>query len=213
MKYTPKPPVSVEAKSQEWSVDLAWQAERQDYIENYAVYRDSDDENVPPILLGKTKETVFSEGGLDSDTDYTYLVSAFSIDGVESERVPVETSTIVATKPPLEIEIIQMSDIFSNTYKIYENEGIGKVKLTNNTRNEILALKLAFSIKEYMDYPSELEIKSIPPGQSTEIILKAVFNNRILEVTEDTPVQTELKASYFENQKQRVFVMHNAITL
>jgi NHL repeat len=209
LKYTPKPPVSVEAKSQEWSVDLAWQVEQQDYVENYAVYRDSDDENVPPILLGKTKETIFTEGGLDSDTDYTYLVSAFSIDGVESERVPVDTSTIVATKPPLEIEIIKMSDIFSNTYKIYENEGIGKVKLTNNTRNEILALKLAFSIKEFMDYPSELEIKSIPPGQSSEIILKAVFNNRILEVTEDTPVQTELKASYFENQKQRVFFMHN----
>ncbi len=213
LKYTPKPPVSVQANSQEWSVDLAWQVEKQDYIEHYAVYRDSDDEGVPPTFLGSTKETRFSEGGLDSDTEYTYLVSAVSIDGVESERVPVDTSTIVATKPPLEIEIIRMSDIFSNTYKIYENEGIGTVKLTNNTRNEILALKLAFSIKEYMDYPSELEIKSIPPGQSSEITLKAVFNNRILEVTEDTPVQTELKASYFENQKQRVFFKHNAINL
>jgi sugar lactone lactonase YvrE/TPR repeat protein len=213
LKYTPKPPVSVEAKSQEWSVDLSWQAERQDYLDSYAVYRDSDDEGASPIFLGNTKETKFSEEGLDSDTEYTYLVSAISIDGVESERVPVDTSTIVATRPPLEIEIIKMSDIFSNTYKIYENEGIGKVKLTNNTRNEILALKLAFSIKEYMDYPSELEIKSIPPGQSSEIILKAVFNNRILEVTEDTPVQTELRASYFENQKQRVFVRNNAINL
>jgi DNA-binding beta-propeller fold protein YncE len=213
LKYTPKPPVSVDAKSQEWSVDLSWQAERQDFFDHYAVYRDSDEEDVPPVFLGNTKETKFSEEGLESDTEYTYLVSAFSIDGVESERVAVDVSTLVATKPPLEIEIIKMSDIFSNTYKIYENEGIGKVKLTNNTRNEIRALKLAFSIKEYMDYPSELEIKSIPPGQSTEITLKAVFNNRILEVTEDTPVQTELKASYFENQKQRVFVRNNAINL
>src|SRR6185369_3855537 len=79
LKYTPKPPASVEAKSQEWSVDLSWQVERQDYLEHYAVYRDSDDEDVPPVFLGNTKETRFSEEGLDSDTEYTYLVSAISI--------------------------------------------------------------------------------------------------------------------------------------
>ncbi len=31
--------------------------------------------------------------------------------------------------------------------------------------------------------------------------LRAVFNNRILEVTEDTPVQTEIKVSYYKGQE------------
>lgn len=213
LKYTPKPPISLDAKSQEWSVDLTWQTESQAYFDYFAVYRDSDEEDAPPTLLTKTKEMKFSEGGLDSDTLYTYLISAVSIDGVESERVPIDISTIVATRPPMEIDIIEMQDIFSNTYKIYENEGIGKVRLTNNTREEIVALKLAFTIKEYMDFPTEIEIKSLPPKQSVEIALKAVFNNRILEVTEDTPVQTELKATYFENQKQRAFSRNNTVQL
>lgn len=213
LKFTPQPPVSLEGISQEWSVDLSWKSEVKAFIDYYTVYRDSDYEDAPPILLGKTKETTFSEGGLESDTLYTYLVGAVSIDGVESELVAVDISTIVATKPPLEIDIVEMSDIFSNTYKIYENEGIGKVRLTNNTRNEIVSLKLAFNIKEYMDFATEIEIKSLPPRQSSEITLKAVFNNRILEVTEDTPVQTELKASYFENQKQRSFSKNNTINL
>lgn len=212
-KYTPAPPANLQAKSQEWSVDLTWQSDRQNYVDHYAVYRDSDEEDVPPLFLASTKEPAFSEGGLESDTDYTYLVSTVSVDGVESERIPVDISTIVATKPPLEIDILEMNDIFSNTYKIYENEGIGKVRLTNNTRDEIGTLKLAFNIKEYMDFPTELEVKNLPPRGSRDVVLKAVFNNKILEVTEDTPVQTELKASYYENQKQRSFSKNNTINL
>lgn len=213
IKFTPSPPTYLEATSQEWSVDLTWKSAGESYIEHYAVYRDSDENDVPPTFLGTTKGLTFSEGGLDSDTLYTYLVSAVSIDGVESETVPIDISTIVATKAPLEIDIIEMQDIFSNTYKIYENEGIGKIRLTNNTRAEIDALKLAFNIKEYMDFPTEIEIKNIPPKQSREIILRAVFNNKILDVTEDTPVQTELKATYFENQKQRSFSKNNTVNL
>jgi DNA-binding beta-propeller fold protein YncE len=212
-KFTPKPPTNLSAKSLEWSVDLSWQVTGEDYVDYYAVYRDSDEDGVPPIFLGKTKDNSFSEGGLDSDTLYTYLVSAVSIDGVESEQVPIDISTIVATKPPLEIDIIEMQDIFSNTYKIYENEGIGTVRLTNNTRDEIGPLKLAFNIKEFMDFPTEIEIRSLSPREIRDVVLKAVFNNKILDVTEDTPVQTELKASYFENQKQRSFSKNNTVNL
>ncbi|NVN99719.1 MAG: tetratricopeptide repeat protein [Geobacteraceae bacterium] len=212
LKFTPKPPTSLKAESQEWSVDLSWSADAKAYIDHYTIYRNSEKDG-SPILIGTTKDLFYTEGGLDSFKAYTYLVSAVSIDGVESERVPVNISTIVATRPPLEIDIIEMNDIFSNTYKIYENEGIGKVRLTNNTRNEIVALKLAFTVKEYMDFPTEVEIKSLPPKQATDLTLKAVFNNKILDVTEDTPVQTELKASYFENQKQHSFSRNNTINL
>lgn len=212
LKYTPKPPTSLKAESQEWSVDLSWSSDAKAFIDHYAIYRSSEKDG-SHIPVGTTKELNYTEGGLDSFKSYTYFVSAVSIDGVESERIPVNISTIVATRPPLEIDIVEMSDIFSNTYKIYENEGIGKIRLTNNTRSEIVALKLAFTVKEYMDFPTEVEVKSLPPKQTAELTLKAVFNNKILDVTEDTPVQTELKASYFENQKQRSFSRNNTINL
>jgi tetratricopeptide (TPR) repeat protein len=40
------------------------------------------------------------------------------------------------------------------------------------------------------------------PGQSEEIALKAVFNNSILTLTEDSSVQALIEASYFENGKR-----------
>lgn len=212
-KYTPPPPANLEAKSLEWSVDLFWQATDKSHVDYYAVYRDSDVKDAPPLLLGKTREYAFSDAGLDSDTPYRYLVSTVSIDGIESEPAVITIKTMIATRPPLELDIIELQDIFSNTYKIYENEGIGKVRLTNNTRDEIVTLKLAFHIKEFMDFPTEIELKHVPPGKSQDITLKAVFNNKILDVTEDTPVQTELKASYFQNQTQRSFSKNNTVNL
>ncbi|MRR15879.1 MAG: hypothetical protein EG826_05425, partial [Deltaproteobacteria bacterium] len=209
LKYTPPPPIGLEAQSQEWSVDLVWKMRKEDYIDHYNIYRDGDGS----ALIARTKTGAFSEGGLEPDTSYTYLVSAVSIDEVESEHVPVSIRTQVAIKAPLEIDILEMSDIFSNTYKIYENEGIGKVRLTNNTRNPIATLKLAFNIKEYMDFPTEAEIRNLQPKESREVAFKAVFNNKILEVTEDTPVQTELKVSYYENQKLRSYSKNNALRL
>ncbi len=56
-----------------------------------------------------------------------------------------------------------------------------------------------------MDFSSEMEIKDLQPRTSKDLILKAVFNNKILNVTEDTPVQTEIKASYYENNQLHKF--------
>ncbi len=209
MKYTPPSPVELKAASQEWSVNLSWNMTRTDHIDHYRIYRDRDGDP----LLGQPKTNTFTEGGLESDVSYTYQVSAVSIDGLESDPVAVTIRTLVAVKPPLEIDILQMSDIFSNTYKIYETEGIGKVRLTNNTQDPIPALKLAFHIKEYMDFPTEAEVKNLLPGESREIIFKAVFNNKILEVTEDTPVQTELTAAYYVNQKLRRYSKSHTVKL
>ncbi len=198
-KYTPPAPADLQARSQEWSVDLTWKMPKTDHIDHYNVYREREGE----ALVAQPKTEAFSEGGLESDASYTYQVTAVSIDGMESDPVVVNIRTVVAAKPPLEMEIRELSDIFSNTYKIYETEGIGKVRLTNNTRDPIVSLKLAFSIKEFMDFPTDCEVKNLLSGETREIVFKAVFNNRILEVTEDTPVQAELTATYYVNQKPR----------
>ena len=46
-----------------------------------------------------------------------------------------------------------------------------------------------------------------------EIAVKAVFNNRILEVTEDTPVQTKLKVSYYANGDLRDYSSNHTINV
>lgn len=212
-KYKTLAPKMLTAASLEWSVDLNWVANQDNFTSHYVIYRKEDNEKSKLEYVGETKGTSFSDGKLESDSPYSYSVAAISTDGMESDFTCIKARTLVATKPPLQLDVIDMSNIFSNTYKIYENEGIGRILLTNNTRSQIDSLKLAFTIKSFMDFPSEVEIKNLPPQSSREIPLKAVFNNKILEVSEDTPVQAEVMVTYYENQKPRSYSKSHTITL
>ncbi|MEN8142397.1 MAG: tetratricopeptide repeat protein, partial [Thermodesulfobacteriota bacterium] len=151
------------------------------------------------------KESNFIDSGLSSDTGYTYMVSAVSSDGEVSDHAVIETATRMATKPPLEIDVVKMEEVFSNTYKKYETDGVGSIKVTNNTGTIIEKITISFTIKDFMDFPSEMKIESLPPGESQVLLIKAVFNNNILSVTEDTAVQTALEASFYENEQVRKF--------
>jgi hypothetical protein len=213
VRYKPSSPANLRSQSQEWSVDLQWEPNKEKFIDHYNVYRGYDEDDDPPELVGRPTSPSFLDHGLESSTAYVYSVAAVSSDGVESERTAINVGTLVATKPPLEIEVLAMSDIFSNTYKIYENEGIGKVRLVNNTRDQIGSLKLSFAVKEFMDFPSEIEIRELGALETREVALKAVFNNKILDVTEDTPVQTEITLTYYENDDPRVFSKNHTINL
>lgn len=212
-RYRTAAPKGFAATSLEWSIDLHWEPNQESYTDRYLIYRKEENDKGIFQLVGETKSTSFSDGKLESDTSYIYAISAMSSDGQESDQSTIKVKTLVATKPPLQIDIIEMSNIFSNTYKIYENEGIGRILLTNNTGSQIDALKLAFTIKSYMDFPSEVEIKDLPPRSSREIPLKAVFNNKVLEISEDTPVQAEIMVTYYENQKPRSFSKSHTVTL
>jgi tetratricopeptide (TPR) repeat protein len=55
-----------------------------------------------------------------------------------------------------------------------------------------------------MDYGTDTIIPRLNPGQKVELPLKAVLNNRILGVTEDTPIQAEFTLTYFDNGKEEV---------
>jgi len=54
-------------------------------------------------------------------------------------------------KQPLEIEVLKLRDIFSNTYKLYEEDGVGRIKLTNNTDKPMDSIKVSFVLKNVMD--------------------------------------------------------------
>jgi hypothetical protein len=122
-------------------------------------------------------------------------------------------TTQVFSQPPLEIEVVKLSNIFSNSYKIYERDGIGRLKVTNNTDKTIEKIHINFVLKNFMDYPTEMKIAQLPPGASEELVLKAVFNNSILTMTEDSSVQAELEASYFENGKKVAYSRSTTVTV
>ncbi len=198
-KYVPPALESVKVETTPWQVKLSWTAADAKYFSAYRIYQ-KDGEAFTKI--GEIIQPEFIKDALTPETKYTYYVTTFSSDGTESEKVAVDATTQVFNRPPLEIDVVQLRDVFSNSYKLYERDGIGRIKLTNNTNKTMERLKVTFQLRDFMDFPTESKLDKLLPGQSEEVALKAVFNNSILTLTEDSSVQALIEASYFENGKR-----------
>ncbi|MFZ5563050.1 MAG: fibronectin type III domain-containing protein [Thermodesulfobacteriota bacterium] len=205
-KLTADPPAAVTAAPQDFSVDLAWQPSASAHLAEYIVYRNKEE-------VARVRETAFTDTGLAPETEYVYDVASVSVDGVVSAPVSATVTTRVTTRPPVEIDVLELSNIFSNTYKTYETNGIGKIHIRNNTKDLISRLNVLFTIKNFMDFPSETVLTDLGPGKGETIPLKAVFNDKILEVTEDTPVQTEITASYYVSGQLKTFAVKQSINV
>jgi tetratricopeptide (TPR) repeat protein len=101
--------------------------------------------------------------------------------------------------PQLLLSDLNLQKVFSSAYKKYQDQSIGSVKLQNVSATDYGNLKLSFQIKEFMDFPTSVEIPIIGGGEIQEIPIKATFNNKILEVDEDTGVQVEVKLTYLRD--------------
>ncbi len=199
LKFVPPPVDTVQVQTTPWQVKMNWTAADAKYFSAYRIYQ-KDGETFNRI--GEVTQPEFIKDALLPETKYTYYISTFSSDGTESERVAVDATTQIFNRPPLEIDVVQLHDVFSNSYKTYEREGVGKIKLTNNTNKSMERIKVTFQLRDFMDFPTETKLDKLLPGMSEEVALKAVFNNGILTLTEDSSVQAMIEASYFENGKR-----------
>ena len=201
-KYAPPQPENVQLAPTTTRLKLSWRPISSRYLTGYVVYK-KDGEKFTRIA--ETTAPEFQLEGLIPGTAYTYYLSARGVDGLESDKLPVQASTLADNRAPLEIDAAELHNIFSNTYKIYEQDGVGRIKLTNNTNSPMADIKVSFVLNNFMDFPTESRIDALAPGEVREVTLKAVFNNNILSLTEDTPVQAKLEASYFENGQPRAY--------
>lgn len=101
--------------------------------------------------------------------------------------------------PSVEASMRDVKEVFANIYKFYADEPVGTLILRNNTNNEYKSIRATFSIKGYMDYPTEAVIDRLGPKEEQAIPIKAVFNNNVLELTDNTLLQSEIEVRYKEN--------------
>jgi sugar lactone lactonase YvrE len=210
LKYTPPPLQEIKAEATTARVRISWKALDAKLVTGYVVYQK---EGEKFNKLAETSAPEFQRDNLNPGTAYTFWLAARSVDGVESEKQAVAASTQADNRAPLEIDAGQLHNVFSNSYKLYEKDGVGAIKLSNNTRSTMNDIKVSFVLNNFMDFPTEQRIPSLEPGASREVVLKAVFNNNILTLTEDTPVQAKLEASYFENGQPRVYSQIKTINI
>ncbi|MEK6531119.1 MAG: tetratricopeptide repeat protein [Deltaproteobacteria bacterium] len=100
--------------------------------------------------------------------------------------------------PPIEMQAGSVRDVFSNMYKFYSEEPILLLSIRNNTAEAYGKIKISLSVKGYMDYPTEVLLEGLGAKEERVVPLKAVFNNSILDLTENTLLQSEIDLSYNE---------------
>jgi len=115
--------------------------------------------------------------------------------------------------PQLRLSDLNLQRVFSAAYKKYQDKPIGSVKLENVGGTDFGNLKLSFQIREFMDFPSAVEIPKIAANETLEIPIKATFNNRILDVDEDTGVQVEVRLSYLRDGQSDDITLTQPMTI
>jgi len=108
---------------------------------------------------------------------------------------------------------VSFARVFSAAYKQYTDVPVGKIILKNEAGIDYSNVKISLLVKEYMDFPTTLVVERIAAGAEIEIPLLAAFNNRILDIDEDTGVQTEVRAEYYMAGKPHVETLNAPLTI
>lgn len=214
-RLIPSPPRKVAIESSEKQITLAWLPNTEPFVDHYRVYR-TRQLSAGFELLSKSYKTVYIDSPLADQTIYYYQITAVGKEGDESqpsEVVFASTPKASLTAPPLEITKIEMTELFASAYKSYEAYPLGRVTVRNNTDMTYPKVMLSFSIKKVMDYPTEIEITELQPKQELTLDIKPVFSNRILEITENTSLQSEISLTYHVGGEPRKAARTFPITL
>ncbi|UCG78484.1 MAG: SMP-30/gluconolactonase/LRE family protein [Nitrospirota bacterium] len=200
-KVVALPPTDIQAKPDETEIVLTWKpADGESMVSHFVVYRELDGSFRE---IGKVKGTSFVHKGLQPKTKYNYKITAVSPNNEESQGVIIRTATILKI-PPVEVSVRKMHDVFPRAYKVYESDGIGVLRLKNNTKELLEGVLVSFMTEDFMDRPAVVKIDRIMPEDSVEVDIKPVkFNDRILTLKENKAIKAEIKAVfYLDNAKK-----------
>lgn len=91
-------------------------------------------------------------------------------------------------------------DIFPVFYGYYDTHPLGQVVIINTTDKPVSGVRMSFFVKEFMDAPRDCPVPStLQPGEPATADLFAIFQPRILQVTENMKVEAEVTLEYVEN--------------
>ena len=133
------------------------------------------------------------------------------------ERMDVLKSERKVIFEGLKFKEVKLNNIFPSIYKYYASNPVGYTVIQNRSEETVADLRISFSVLEYMDFPTEIELRgTLKPGEEKRIDITAGFNNKVLKISEDTPIFASLKLSYNEGgntiEKDRTegFLMYNS---
>lgn len=197
-------PATVSSATKDGSLQLTWSPVEDPWTARYRVFR-STSLLGPWDDLGIANKPKFSDiSAVPLQTYYYRVATEAKTKDLGPLGRPIEAFAEASfNKAPIEISTITLGNIFSANYKWYLKNPLGKAVVTNNMNQAFEKVKLTFRLKDFMDFGYDKEIDRLQPQQQVEIPLLSTLNNKILDVTEDTPIQAEFTLTYFEGGKQQ----------
>lgn len=199
-------PVALTTSSKDGMALISWPAVEDPWTAGYRVFRSSRGAAGPWVTAGEaTKEEKYADSEVTPYEKYWYRVATLAKTGDAGPAGPAYETFVAGAfnRAPVEISSVTIGNIFAANYKWYLKNPLGTATLTNNVNVAFQNVKLTFKLKDYMDFGFDTEVKSLSPKQTVEIPLIATLNNKVLEVTEDTPIQAEFTLTYFEGGQQK----------
>ena len=110
---------------------------------------------------------------------------------------PAEEKEVITTGEGLEIVKAQFYDIFPVFYKYYDENPLGIAVIHNWEKIPTTDINVTVFVRQYMDIPKECKTPgTLEAGEEAEIELTALFNTKVLEITEGTKVAAEIIVEY-----------------
>ena len=192
------PPTDIRATPDEREIQISWKpAPGESSVSSYIIYREINGEYKE---VGKVKNTSYTDKGLDPNTKYSYKITALSPNNEESKGVLFKVATIVK---PVDVTILKIHDIFPRAYKVYEKDGIGRIRVKNNTKKLLEDVLVSFKTREFMDKATVMKVGDIMPEDSIELDIKPVsFNDRIMTLKENTSLNADIKTVFYRDGKK-----------
>lgn len=223
--YVPGAPYGLKAEAGEKSVKLSWQAVSNAWTDGAKVYR-RDGPAGEMKAAGSSRDNAFEDTGLSGSATYYYYVAALSVSGTQgglSEPAAVYYRLPEAPKPPeapaadsknvapMEILPLELNYIFSANYKHYQKNPVGRIAVKNNTDSDFANVKLSFNLKDFMDFPSDTVVPLVKAHSQVDVDLMATLNNKMLTITEDTPIQCQLTLTYYQDGEEKTFTLNQPV--
>ncbi len=206
----PRGLANVDVKEVEGDLQVSWDNSTE--AKNYAIYRSS---GGAYTLVTKVDQAPFSDREATPGSMCTYAVVGINSNGNEGNWSL--TKTVKAPKRKdvslLSIEKIELRPVFTAASRYYVSHPIGEITVRNNDEKSFRNVKLAIGFKKYADFPTEIIIPDLAAGESKSVPVTMTFNDLVFELTEDTPVQTDLRLSYFEDNAEKSVSLNAPVTL
>ena len=126
-----------------------------------------------------------------------------------------ERSTAPAQRiKPAKIARIELANLFPSLMLTYRDNPAGFVSVMNTTGGTITDVRSRFFIKKYMDFPAESQpLASLEPGVDAALPLMVLFNDEVLSLQEDLPIQAQVEVRYLADGEERIVAQTPTVTL